>query len=352
MQKYPKQQKLKTILATCTLFTAALLGPTIAQAQSNGVLNLYSSRHYQTDEALYANFEKQTGIKINRVEAPEDPLIERIKNEGDKTQADVLVTVDIGRIWRAEQMGLFAPVKSAILTERIPASLRSPENLWFGFSTRARVIIASKADFKADEIKNYEDLANPKYKGKVCTRSGGHVYSLSLLSSIVAASGPAAAEDWAKGVVANFARAPKGGDTDQIKAVAAGECKIALSNTYYYLRLLKSDKAEDRAIAEKVHIIFPNQAGRGTHMNISGAGVLKYAKNKEAAVKFLEYLSSDSAQEYFANGNNEFPVTSLKLKGNPQLAALANFKRDTVNIDLIGKNGPAAQQIYDRAGYK
>lgn len=339
-----------------SLFVAAALSATglsvNVHAQEKGVLNLYSSRHYQTDEALYANFEKQTGIKINRVEGPEDPLIERIKNEGDKTQADVLVTVDVGRLWRAEQMGLFAPVKSEILTERIPAELRSPDNLWFGFSTRARVILASKAEFKADEIKNYEDLANPKYKGKVCTRSGGHVYSLSLLSSIIAASGPVAAEDWAKGVVANFARAPKGGDTDQIKAVASGECKIAVANTYYFLRLLKSEKPEERAIAEKMHIIFPNQAGRGTHINISGAGMLKYAKNKEAAVKFLEYLSSESAQEYFANGNNEFPAVNLKMKGNPQLAAMANFKRDRVSIGLIGKNTPAAQQIYDRAGYK
>ncbi len=347
------QLKKVSILATVmvsTLFSASLA--TQAFAQTNGVLNLYSSRHYQTDEALYANFEKQTGIKINRVEGPEDPLIERIKNEGDKTQADVLVTVDVGRLWRAEQLGLFAPIKSDLLIERIPAELRSPDNLWFGFSTRARVIFASKADFKADEIKNYEDLADPKYKGKVCTRSGGHVYSLSLLSSIIAASGPVVAQDWASGVVANFARAPKGGDTDQIKAVASGECKIALGNTYYYLRLLKSEKAEDRAIADKMHIIFPNQSGRGTHMNISGAGVLKHAKNKQAAVKFLEYLASESAQEYFANGNNEFPAVNFKVKGNPQLVALANFKKDTVNIALIGKNTPAAQQIYDRAGYK
>jgi iron(III) transport system substrate-binding protein len=350
MQNRVKNNTLLSLFVAATL-SAAGFG-TATQAQEKGVLNLYSSRHYQTDEALYTNFEKLTGIKINRVEGPEDPLIERIKNEGDKTQADVLVTVDIGRIWRAEQMGLFAPVKSEILTERIPAELRSPDNLWFGFSTRARVILASKAEFKADEIKNYEDLANPKYKGKVCTRSGGHVYSLSLLSSIVAASGPAAAEDWAKGVVANFARAPKGGDTDQIKAVASGECKIAVANTYYFLRLLKSEKPEERAIAEKMHIIFPNQAGRGTHVNISGAGMLKYAKNKEAAVKFLEYLSSESAQEYFANGNNEFPAVNLKMKGNPQLAAMANFKRDSVNVGLIGKNTPAAQQIYDRAGYK
>lgn len=342
-----------TLLAISVAVALSTVGFTAnVQAQEKGVLNLYSSRHYQTDEALYSNFEKQTGIKINRVEGPEDPLIERIKNEGDKTQADVLVTVDIGRIWRAEQMGLFAPVKSQILTERIPAELRSPDNLWFGFSTRARVILASKAEFKADEIKNYEDLTNPKYKGKVCTRSGGHVYSLSLLSSIIAASGPAAAEDWAKGVVANFARAPKGGDTDQIKAVASGECKIALANTYYFLRLLKSEKPEERAMAEKMHIIFPNQAGRGAHVNISGAGMLKYAKNKEAAVKFLEYLSSESAQEYFANGNNEFPAVNLKMRGNPQLAAMASFKRDSVNVGLIGKNTPAAQQIYDRAGYK
>ena len=350
MSKLVKKQSALALLTAAAIGAFSLSAH--ALAQKNGVLNLYSSRHYQTDDALYANFEKQTGIKINRVEGPEDPLIERIRSEGDKTQADVLVTVDIGRIWRAEQLGLFAPVKSEILTARIAPELRSPDNLWFGFSTRARVIVTSKADFKADEIKNYEDLANPKYKGQVCTRSGGHVYSLSLLSSIIAASGPKVAEDWARGVVANFARAPKGGDTDQLKAVASGECKIALANTYYYVRLQKSEKAEDRAIADKLHVVFPNQSGRGTHLNISGAGMLKHAKNKEAAVKFLEYLASDSAQGYFANGNNEFPVVALKLQGNAELMAISNFKKDTVQIELIGKNTPAAQQIYDRAGYK
>src|SRR5262245_48519423 len=328
---------------------AASLAPVHAQER---VLNLYSSRHYQTDQALYDNFTKQTGIKINLIEGGEDGLIERIRNEGEKSPAGVLITVDAGRLWRAEQMGLFQPVKSKVLDSRIPSAFRHPDGLWYGFSARARVIAYNKERVKPGEITRYEDLANPKWKNKICTRSSGHVYNLSLISSLVNYLGEAKAEEWTKAVAANLARAPKGGDTDQLKSVAAGECDIALSNTYYYVRLMKSDKRDERQIAEQVGVILPNQKDRGTHVNVSGGGVLKHAPHREAAVRFLEYLASDQAQGYFANGNNEWPVVASVKTDNPQLAALGEFKMDTLNLAMIGKNQPTAQKIADRSGFK
>ncbi len=329
---------------------AAVLFALPAVAQDK-VLNLYSSRHYQTDEALYEGFTKKTGIKVNRIEANEDALLERIKNEGARSPADVLVTVDAGRLWRAEQLGLFAPVKSKVLEERIPGELRHPDGLWFAFSVRARPIFYRKGAVDPAQVRDYEDLADPKWKGKICIRSSANMYNLSLMSSMIAGAGPVKAEQWAAGVVANFARSPKGGDTDQIKAVAAGECQLAVANTYYYVRLLKSGKPEDRAIAEKVGVIFPNQSGRGTHVNVSGAGVLRNAPHRETAIRFLEYLAGDEAQAYFANGNNEYPAVG-KVRGNPELAALGEFRKDTINVTLLGKNQAAAQQAYDRAGWK
>lgn len=316
------------------------------------VLNLYSSRHYDTDEVLYSNFTKQTGIRINRIEAPEDALLERLRNEGAASPADVLSTIDAGRLWRAEQMGLFQPVKSAALDARIPASLRHPDGLWFGFSTRARVIVYAKDTVKPGDIRGYEDLADPKWKGKVCMRSSSNMYNLSLMSSMIDHVGEAKAEAWAKGVVANFARDPKGGDTDQIKSVAAGECALSVVNTYYYVRMMKAVKADERAAIERVGLVWPNQDSRGTHVNISGAGVLKSAKNREAAVKFLEYLASDEAQRYFANGNNEFTVVPSVSVDNRELASLGKFKADALNVSVFGKNQPAAQKVYDRAGWR
>lgn len=333
------------------LALALSAGAAVSQGQEK-VLNLYSSRHYQTDEALYGNFTRLTGIKINRIEAGEDPLIERLKNEGAKSPADVLVTVDAGRLWRAGQLGLFQPVTSKVLESRLPANMRVPDNQWFGFSARARVIVYNKDAVNPAEVQNYEDLADPRLKGKVCTRSGSHVYNLSLMSALIEHWGEKKAEEWARGVVANFARAPKGGDTDQIRAVAAGECGVAISNTYYYVRLMKSDKPEDRKVIEKVGLIWPNQKGFGTHMNISGAGVLKHAPHKDAAVRFLEYLASDEAQTYFANGNNEWPVVKNAPLDNRELASLGSFKMDNLNIGVLGKNQPLAQKIFDRVGYK
>jgi iron(III) transport system substrate-binding protein len=340
---------LKT-LATAALVVAPLvLAPAFAD---DGTLNVYSSRHYQTDEALYGNFTKQTGIKINRIEASDDAIIERIRNEGAKSPADVLITVDAGRLWRAEQLGLFQPVKSAALEARVPASFREPGGQWFGFSLRARVIAYDKARVKPADIPTYEALADPKWKGKICTRSSAHVYNLSLMGAMIDHLGEAKAEDWARAVRANLARDPKGGDTDQIKAVAAGECELALVNTYYWARLARSAKAEDKALVEKVAIVFPNQSTWGTHVNISGAGVLKNAPHRDAAVKFLEYLASDEAQRYFADGNNEWPVVASVQVANPALPPIGQIRVDAINVAALGRNQPASQKLFDRVGWK
>ena len=335
-----------------TFLVSALLFPAIALAQDSKVLNLYSSRHYQTDEALYANFTKQTGIRINRIEAGEDPLIERIRNEGERSPADVLVTVDAGRLWRAEQLGFFQPVKSALLDARIPASYREPGGLWYGFSLRARLIAYSKAKVKAAELPTYESLADAKWKGRICMRSSTSVYNLSLMGAMISHLGEVKAEQWAQGVKANLAREPKGGDTDQLKSVAAGECDVTVSNQYYYARLARSGKPEEREIAEKVGVVFPNQASWGAHVNISGAGVMKHAPNREAAVKFLEYLASDEAQRYFAEGNNEWPVVAGVKIDNPVLSGLGAFKHDPLNVAVLGRNQPESQKIYDRVAWK
>ena len=325
--------------------------PGAALAQTPGaVLNLYSARHYQTDEALYANFSKATGIKINRLDGKEDELVERIRNEGTASPADILITVDAARLEVADSLGLFQPIKSKLLEERIPAALRTPN--WVAFSTRARVIVYNKTAIKREQVQSYADLAGPALKGQVCVRSGSHPYNLSLGAAMIAHEGEAKAEAWARGLVANFARSPKGGDTDQIKSVAAGECGVTLSNTYYLARMLRSTKAEDQQAMAAVGMVFPNQASWGTHINISGAGVLKYAPHREAAVKFMDYLASDEAQAYFADGNNEWPVVKGNVAANPTLLAMGTFKPDALPIGELAKNSVAAQKVFDRAGWK
>jgi iron(III) transport system substrate-binding protein len=334
------------------LLAAVLVGLAGSAAAQEKVVNIYSGRHYQTDEALYAGFTKATGIKINRIEAGEDAIIERIRNEGARSPADVMITVDAGRLWRAEQLGLFQPVKSQFLESRLPASLREPGGHWFGFSTRARVIAYNKDKVRAGEITSYEQLADPKWKGRVCMRSSTNVYNLSLMGALIDHLGEAKAEGWAKGVRANLAQDPKGGDTDQLKAVAAGLCDVTVSNQYYYARLARSDKADEKAIADKLAIVLPNQSSWGTHVNISGAGVLKNAPHRDNAVKFLEYLASDEAQRYFADGNNEWPAVKSVKVDNPVLNALGDFKRDALNVAMLGKNQPGSQKIYDRVAWK
>jgi iron(III) transport system substrate-binding protein len=322
-----------------------------AAAQENAV-NVYSSRHYKTDEALYVGFTRLTGIKVNRIEGGEDALIERVRNEGARSPADVLITVDAGRLWRAEQLGLFQPVKSKTLEARVPESYREPGGQWFGFSLRARVIAYNKAKVRPGEIQSYEELADPKWKDRVCMRSSTNVYNLSLMGALIDHLGEAKAESWAKGVRANLAQEPKGGDTDQLTAVAAGQCDVTVSNQYYYARLARSEKPEEKQAAERIGIVFPNQKTWGTHVNISGAGVLKNAPHRDAAVKFLEYLASDEAQRYFADGNNEWPVVAGLRMDNPVLSSFGDFKRDRLNVAVLGRNQPSSQKIYDRVAWK
>ena len=331
--------------------TIALLVAPVAFAQEK-VVNVYSSRHYQTDEALYTGFTRKTGIKVNRIEGGEDALIERIRNEGTRSPADVLITVDAGRLWRAEQLGLFQPVKSTALESRIPASYREPSGQWFGLSLRARVIAYNKAKVKPEEVQNYEDLADTKWKGRICMRSSSNIYNLSLMGALIDHLGEQRAESWAKAVHANLAQEPKGGDSDQLKAVAAGQCDVTISNQYYYARFVRSAKADERRVAEQVGLVFPNQKTWGTHVNISGAGVLKHAPHREAAVQFLEYLASDEAQRYFADGNNEWPVVQGVKVDNPVLNTFGDFRHDRINVAVLGRNQPSSQKIYDRVAWK
>jgi iron(III) transport system substrate-binding protein len=342
-------------LSALTIGAAVLLAAAPALAQEK-VLNLYSARHYQTDEALYSNFTQATGIKINRIEADDAGLLARLKAEGSASPADVILLVDAARLWRGEQDGLFQPVRSAVLEQRIPAQFRGGESAqgaqWFGMSTRARFVVYDKQRFKAADVDSYEKLAAPALKGSLCVRSGSHPYNLSLFGSMLEHLGPAATETWLQGLVANMARPPKGGDTDQIRGVAAGECGVALTNSYYFARLLRSTKPEDRAVIERVAVAFPNQGSWGTHVNIAGAAVARHAKNRAAAVQFLEYLASDSAQRYFADGNNEYPVAPGVVSDNPALKSLGSFKSETVPIAKVGANTAAVQQMLDRVGFK
>ncbi|MDO9030888.1 MAG: extracellular solute-binding protein [Hydrogenophaga sp.] len=342
--------KLSIVLAAAS----AALG---TQAQDK-VLNLYSARHYQTDEVMYDTFTKTTGIKINRVDADDAGIVARLRAEGAASPADVILLVDAARMASADSQGLFQPIKSAKLDAASPANLRADATkdgvTWTGFSTRARVIIYDPLRVKAADVATYEQLADPKLKGLVCTRSGSHPYNLSLFATVVERLGDAKGEEWLKGVVANMARAPKGGDTDQIKAVASGECGVALTNTYYVARMIKSSKPEDRSVMEKVRVVFPNQGTSGTHVNIAGAAVAKHAKNKDNAIAFMEFLASPFAQDYFANGNNEFPaVKGLKLN-NPAIKAMGgdNFKAEQIPLGVVAKNMTKVQQMLDRAGYK
>jgi iron(III) transport system substrate-binding protein len=340
-----------TTLRLAVALSALAMLPAV-QAAEEPVLNLYSARHYQTDEALYDDFTKQTGIRINRIEAGDDQLLERLRSEGANSPADVLLIVDAARLAQAKQLGLFQPVKSKALGERIPASMRDPDGDWFGFSSRARVLVYNKAMLSGQDVASYAALADPKLKGKVCTRSGAHPYNVSLIASRVAHDGEAKTEQWARGVVANLARKPQGGDSDQIKAVAAGECAVAITNTYYYARLLRSTKPDEREVVAKTAVAWPDQSGAGAHVNISGGGVLKSAPHRENATRFLEYLASDQAQIYFADGNNEWPAVKSVSVRNTALETMGTFKADPLPIAQLAKHTATAQKIADRAGWR
>lgn len=329
------------------IFAAALLS-WAPFSVAEDVVNVYSARHYDTDMALYERFTEETGISVNLIEGGSDALIERIVNEGKFSPADMMITVDAGRLWRAAQKDIFQAVESPLLNQRIPDHLRHPDGLWFGLSKRARVIVYNKSQGLNKTVSRYEDLTQPALQGQVCMRSSSNIYNLSLLASIIEANGAEAAQTWANGLVANFARKPQSNDTGQLRAVAAGECGITVANTYYLGRILGSDKVADRAVAEKLGVLFPNQDGRGSHVNISGAGITKYAPNKANAIRFLEYLTSDYAQKLFAEGNNEYPVVG-DVTG--PVAALGTFKEDQMSASVLGERQAEAVKIFDRAGW-
>ncbi|MDP2418631.1 MAG: extracellular solute-binding protein [Hydrogenophaga sp.] len=349
-----KLGKLSTILSVL----AISLGVQTQAAAQDKVLNLYSARHYQTDEVMYDTFSKTTGIKINRVDADDAGIVARLRAEGAASPADVILLVDAARMASADSQGLFQPIKSAKLDAAIPANLRATPTAdgvtWTGFSTRARVIVYDPLRVKGADVATYEQLADPKLKGLVCTRSGSHPYNLSLFATVVERLGDVPGEAWLKGMVTNMARAPKGGDTDQVKAVASGECGVALTNTYYVARLMKSTKPEDRAVMEKVRIVFPNQGTSGTHVNIAGAAVAKHAKHRDHAIQFMEFLASPFAQDYFANGNNEFPAAKGVKVDNPAIKAMGgdNFKTENIPLGVVAKNMTKVQQMLDRVGYR
>lgn len=331
---------------------ASLIGASAMAQAEEKVINVYSARHYATDEMMYQDFTKQTGITIKRLELKDEALLERMRSEGARSPADVVLLVDAARLATAQQQGLFQPVKSKVLASKVPAQFTGENGLWYAFSSRSRVIVYNKDNIDPKQAQNYEDLAKPALKGKVCTRSGSHPYMLSLMSSMISHLGEKGAENWAKGLVDNMARSPKGGDTDQIRAVASGECGVALTNSYYWVRVVNSDKPEDKEVVSKVGFIWPNQGNYGAHMNVSGAAVAKFAPNKNNAIKFLEYLASDSAQKYFANGNNEWPTVPGVKVDNPALDALGPFKQDVTPAKTLAANTALSQQIMDRVGFK
>lgn len=314
-------------------------------------INLYSSRHYDTDNVLYKDFTQKTGIKVNVIEGDADQLIERIKSEGANSPADVFIAVDAGRIWRAQEAGTLQPISSEKLKSAIPENLRSPEGYWFGLSKRARVIAYHKNRVNPNKLSTYEALAEPQWRDKVCVRSSNNIYNQSLVAWMIEKDGVQETQKWLKGLAKNFARPPEGNDVSQLKDIAAGECDVALVNHYYVARLKQSNDPEDKKVASQIGVFFPNQQQEGTHVNISGAGVVAGAPHQEGAIAFLEYLATPEAQEIFANANNELPVIS-GMKPNQTVASFGNFKGSTVSVGAYGENNPEAVKLMDSNGWK
>ncbi|RSK25706.1 Fe(3+) ABC transporter substrate-binding protein [Bacillus sp. HMF5848] len=321
------------------------------EATDKGVVNLYTSRHYDTDAELYKRFTEQTGIEVNVIEGKGDELMERLDREGEATEADVFLTADAGNLAKLKERGLTQAVSSDVLMTNIPEKLRDVDNQWFGLTKRARVIVYSKDRVNPSDLSTYEDLADSKWQGKILIRSSENIYNQSLLASLIELNGEAAAKEWAAGVLANMARDPQGGDTDQVKAVVAGEGDIAISNTYYVGRLLNSDNPEDVKIGEQVGVFFPNQDTTGAHINISGAAVTKHAKNVDNAIKFLEFLTAEEAQAVFAEGNNEYPVNEA-VEASETLKSWGEFKEQDINLTILGDNNARAIQIFNEVGWK
>ncbi len=325
-------------------------GKDVTTMPAAGEVNAYSGRHYDSDIALFDQFTEETGIKVNLIEAGGDALIERIAQEGEASPADIFITADAGILWRADERGVFRAVDNETLEARVPAAFRHPQGKWFGLSKRARIVIYNKEMGLPEGFETYADLADPAYQGMICVRSSSNIYNQSLLASRIAHWGEAQAEEWAAGVVANFARKPQGNDSSQIEAVAAGLCRLGIVNSYYTARFKGASDAEKAAIGEKFELFFPDQAGAGAHVNISGAGVTQYAPNAENAEKLLEFLLRDASQAAFANGNNEYPVVEGVDALGP-IAAYADFKADDLPAAELGENQAAAVRIFDRVGW-
>lgn len=347
------KKRLGTILAfLCLLLAWGCAGSSgdASDDQSPQVVNVYSHRHYDTDQQLFKRFEELTGIEVKVVKASADELIQRLEAEGQASPADVLITVDAGRLHRAKSKGLLEPIDSSTLKSNIPVNLRDPEGYWFGLTKRARVVVFSKDRVDPADLATYEALVNSEWKGKILVRSSSNIYNQSLLASLIAASGREAAKSWAQGIAANFARSPKGNDRDQVKAIAAGEGDVAIVNTYYLGRLLNSDNPEERKAGQAVGVFFPNQDGRGTHINVSGAGLTSSSKNRENAIRFLEFLSGEEAQSAFAQANFEYPANE-RVEASELLDSWGKFKGDPVNLAELGRNNSEAVKIFDEVGW-
>lgn len=325
---------------------------TTTATPASGEVNVYSARHYDTDQTLYDRFEAETGIEVNVIEGDSAALLERLRREGEESPADLFIAVDAGRLHQAEEEGVFQSVDSAVLTQRVPEHLRHPEGLWFGLTKRARVIVYASDRVEEGAIETYEDLADPEWRGRVLIRSSSNIYNQSLVGSMIVAHGEEETEAWCRGLVANLARVPQGGDRDQIRAVAAGEGDLAVVNTYYLAQMIAADdKPEDQEAAAKIGIVFPNQGGRGTHVNISGAGVVEGAPNAENAVRLLEFLTSDEAQAVFAGGNKEYSVV-VGTAPVPELEAFGEFEEDRLNASEFAANNKRALMLMDRCGWR
>lgn len=320
-------------------------------AVSAAEVNVYSARKDHLLKPVLDAFTQESGIAVNLLSADAPQLLERLKSEGKDSPADLFITTDVAHLHAARVAGILAPVKSAILDKNIPAQFHDPQGYWYGLSARARVVFYAKDRVKPSELSTYEDLSTPKWKGRICVRSSSSTYNQTLLGGLIAVDGMDKAQAWAKGIVDNMARKPQGGDTDQIKAVAAGQCDLAIANTYYYGGMQSSAKADEREAAAKVGIFFPNQDGRGAHMNVAGAGLTMSAKNKSEAVKLLEFMSGPQAQKLFAEANNEFPVLPTA-QLSPTVAAWGKFKGETINVAMLGENAAQAVRIFDRVGWR
>jgi iron(III) transport system substrate-binding protein len=338
-------QFVKHFVMACVLM--GVMGPALAAEE----VNLYSARKEELIKPLLDRFTAKTGIKVNLVTGKEDALLERLRREGRNSPADLLLTSDAGRLHRAVEAGVLAPVESDILKKNVPANYRDPKGRWFGLSVRARPIVYVKQRVRANELSTYEDLSDPKWKGRICIRSSDNIYNQSLVASMIASRGVAETEAWAKKFVANFARPPVGGDRDQVTAAAAGQCDIAIVNTYYLAAMLNDKDAAQREAAAKLAVFWPNQQDRGAHVNISGIGLTTAAKNRAGAVKLVEFLSGDEAQKWYAETNHEYPVRA-NIPLSKTLASWGRYKADGLGLEKLGEHNAEAVKLMDRAGWK